>query len=84
MQLVCHKEKYPYAVFMCHSINKTDAYVVPLVGSDATKAKALVICHKDTSFWNPKHRAFQQLKVKPGTIPICHFLIRETLVWIPN
>lgn len=64
-QVVCHKEKYPYAVFMCHSIDETDAYVVPLVGADGTKAKGVAICHKDTSAWNPEHRAFKQLNVKP-------------------
>lgn len=84
-QVICHKEKYPYAVFMCHSIEETDAYVVPLVGADGVaKAKAVAICHRDTSGWNPNHVAFKQLNVEPGTVPICHFLTRNTLVWAPN
>ncbi|GLT50696.1 hypothetical protein SLA2020_241640 [Shorea laevis] len=82
--LVCHKLKYPYAVFLCHSIDKTDVYKVPLIGSDGTKVKAIAVCHKDTSTWNPKHLAFQVLKVKPGSVPICHFLAKETIVWVPN
>ncbi|XVF47305.1 hypothetical protein PTKIN_Ptkin03bG0099200 [Pterospermum kingtungense] len=82
-EIVCHKMKYPYAVFFCHSLDKTAVYNVPLVGNDGTKAKAVAVCHKDTSAWNPNHMAFRVLKVKPGTVPICHFLMRENLVWIP-
>ncbi|GLT50702.1 hypothetical protein SLA2020_241690 [Shorea laevis] len=82
--IVCHKLKYPYAVFLCHSIDKTDVYKVPLIGSDGTKVKAIAVCHKDTSTWHPRHLAFQVLKVKPGSVPICHFLAEETIVWVPN
>ncbi|MBA0644955.1 hypothetical protein Goklo_013120 [Gossypium klotzschianum] len=83
-ELICHKERYPRAVFLCHSINKTTVYKVPLLGRDGTKANALAVCHKDTSAWSPKHKAFQILKVKPGTVPICHFLARDTLAWVSN
>ncbi|KAL4342647.1 hypothetical protein GQ457_08G001830 [Hibiscus cannabinus] len=84
-EMVCHKLKYAYAVFLCHSIEKTTAYTVPLVSTDgSTKAKLLAICHKDTSAWSPDHFAFQILKVKPGTVPVCHFLTKETLVWVPK
>ncbi|GKV16578.1 hypothetical protein SLEP1_g27200 [Rubroshorea leprosula] len=82
--IVCHKMKYPYAVFFCHSIDKTDVYKVPLIGSDGTKVKAIAVCHKDTSTWNPRHVVFQVLKVKPGSVPICHFLGKESIVWVPN
>ncbi|GLT50709.1 hypothetical protein SLA2020_241760 [Shorea laevis] len=83
-EIVCHKLKYPYAVFLCHSLDKTDVYKVPLIGSDGTKVKAIAVCHKDTSTWNPRHLAFLVLKVKPGSVPICHFLAKETIVWVPN
>ncbi|KAK5810476.1 hypothetical protein PVK06_025788 [Gossypium arboreum] len=83
-ELICHKERYPRAVFFCHSINKTTLYKVPLLGRDGTKANALAVCHKDTSAWSPKHIAFQILKVKPGTVPICHFLAKDTLAWVSN
>ncbi|XP_021279204.1 LOW QUALITY PROTEIN: BURP domain-containing protein 8-like [Herrania umbratica] len=82
--IVCHKMKYPYAVYLCHSIKKTVVYKVPLVGTDGTKANAVAVCHKDTSAWSPNHIAFKVLKVKPGAVPICHFLGRDTLVWVPN
>lgn len=82
--VVCHKQNYAYAVFYCHSTQATEAYKVSLEGADGTKAKAVAACHKDTSAWNPKHLAFQVLKVKPGTVPVCHFLPEDHIVWIPN
>ncbi|OMO59834.1 hypothetical protein CCACVL1_24585 [Corchorus capsularis] len=80
--IVCHKTKYPYAVFLCHSIKKTTVYDVPLVGVDGTKVNAVAVCHKDTSAWSPNHIAFKFLKVKPGTVPICHFLRRDAIAWV--
>ncbi|KAJ9702400.1 hypothetical protein PVL29_004235 [Vitis rotundifolia] len=71
-----------YAVFYCHKIPATRAYMVPLVGRDGTKAKAVAVCHTNTMEWNPKYLAFQQLKVKPGTAPICHFLPKDHIVWV--
>lgn len=82
--VVCHKQNYPYAVFYCHATQTTSTYMVPLEGADGTKAKAVAVCHKDTSAWNPKHLAFQVLKVKPGTLPICHFLPEDHIVWVPK
>ncbi|KAK8550473.1 hypothetical protein V6N12_039181 [Hibiscus sabdariffa] len=82
--VVCHKQNYAYAVFYCHKSETTRAYTVPLEGADGTKAKAVAVCHTDTSGWNPKHLAFQVLKVEPGTVPICHFLPQDHIVWVPN
>ncbi|KAJ9139751.1 hypothetical protein P3X46_030455 [Hevea brasiliensis] len=79
--ILCHKERYVYAVFYCHKINATKVYMVPLIGTDGSKAKALVICHMNTSAWSPQHPAFQLLKVKPGS-PVCHFLNDDALVWV--
>ncbi|KAB5513985.1 hypothetical protein DKX38_027891 [Salix brachista] len=31
-----------------------------------------------------KHLAFQVLNVKPGTVPVCHFLPQDHVVWLPN
>ncbi|KAJ9183467.1 hypothetical protein P3X46_007313 [Hevea brasiliensis] len=72
-----HKEdgqNYACAVFYCHSTQTTRAYM----------AQAVAVCHTDTSAWNPKHLAFQVLKVKPGTVPACHFLPQDHAVWVPN
>nr|WCP86632.1 responsive to dehydration 22a [Dianthus spiculifolius] len=82
--VVCHKQNYAYAVFYCHKTKGTSPYVVSLFGEDGTKAKAVAVCHKDTSGWNPKHLAFQVLNVKPGGVPICHFLPEDHVVWVRN
>ncbi|XP_030543057.1 BURP domain protein RD22 [Rhodamnia argentea] len=82
--VVCHKQNYAYAVFYCHKTQATRLYMVPMKGADGTEAKAIAACHTDTSAWNPKHLAFQVLKVKPGTVPVCHFLPEDHIVWFHN
>ncbi|CAK9182715.1 unnamed protein product [Ilex paraguariensis] len=82
--VICHKQSYAYAVFYCHKTHNTKAYMISLKGTDGTAAKAVAVCHKDTSAWNPKHLAFQVLKVTPGTVPICHFLPEDHIVWVSN
>lgn len=82
--VVCHAQKYAYAVFYCHTAQKTEAYEVSMVGSDGTKVDAVAVCHTDTAAWNPKHVAFRVLSVKPGTVPVCHFLPQDHLVWSPK
>ncbi|KAH7524220.1 BURP domain protein RD22 [Ziziphus jujuba] len=82
--VVCHKQNYAYAVFYCHTTESTETFIVPLEGADGTKAKAVAVCHKDTSTWNPKHVAFQVLNVKPGTVPVCHYLPEDHIVWVKN
>ncbi|KAI3967569.1 hypothetical protein MKW92_009269 [Papaver armeniacum] len=71
-------------IFYCHetSAHTAQAYVVPLVGADGMKIKATAVCHQDTSKWDPDHVAFQVFKVKPGTVPICHFLTEDSIVWV--
>ncbi|AED93472.1 BURP domain protein RD22 [Arabidopsis thaliana] len=79
--VVCHKQKYPFAVFYCHKAMMTTVYAVPLEGENGMRAKAVAVCHKNTSAWNPNHLAFKVLKVKPGTVPVCHFLPETHVVW---
>ncbi|KQK09599.1 BURP domain-containing protein 3 [Brachypodium distachyon] len=80
--VACHAEPYPYAVFACHLTQATRAYTVSMVGStDGTAVEAVAVCHADTAGWNPRHVAFQVLKVKPGTVPVCHFLPQDHVVW---
>lgn len=76
----CHSRPYPYAVFYCHAAGETKAYTMALEG-DGTKVEAVAVCHLDTSKWNPKHLAFQVLKVKPGSVPISHFMPKEDVLW---
>ncbi|KAL6845099.1 hypothetical protein ACP4OV_024594 [Aristida adscensionis] len=79
--VACHAEPYAYAVFACHLTQRTRAYSVSMVGTDGTGVEAVAVCHADTSGWNPRHVAFQVLKVKPGTAPVCHFLPQDHVVW---
>ncbi|OAY82747.1 BURP domain-containing protein 3, partial [Ananas comosus] len=79
--VACHVETYAYAVFYCHLTGSTRAYMVKMVGKDGAAVDAAAVCHADTAAWNPKHLAFQVLNVKPGTMPICHFLPQDHVVW---
>lgn len=82
--VACHAQAYAYAVFYCHTTQKTKAYEVTMVGKDGTRVDAVAVCHTDTAKWNPKHIAFKVLNVKPGTVPVCHFLPQDHLVWCPK
>ncbi|XP_074575727.1 BURP domain-containing protein 6 [Curcuma longa] len=79
--VACHAEKYAYAVFYCHTSAAARAYTVSLVGADGAKVEAVAVCHTDTAGWNPNHVAFKALKVSPGTVPVCHYLPEDHLVW---
>ncbi|WVZ21601.1 hypothetical protein V8G54_008923 [Vigna mungo] len=52
-------------------------------GGDYYKKRGEV-CYTDTSQWNPKHLAFQVLKVKPETVLVRHFLPEDHVVWKTN
>ncbi|KAJ4833429.1 hypothetical protein Tsubulata_034356 [Turnera subulata] len=81
----CHPQQYLYPVFYCHEMHATRAYLVSLAATDdVTKANAAAVCHTDTSKWNPDHLAFHALKVQPGSVPICHFLPEDHIVWVAN
>ncbi|KAJ1387169.1 BURP domain, partial [Sesbania bispinosa] len=80
--VACHPMSYPYVVFWCHELSETVAYFMPLEGEDGARVKAIAVCHKDTSKWDPNHLAFQVLKVKPGTVPVCHFFPEGHLLWL--
>ncbi|OAY53743.1 hypothetical protein MANES_03G020400v8 [Manihot esculenta] len=82
--VACHVQDYVYPIFYCHATHTAKAYMVPLVGTNDTNVKAVAVCHTDTSKWNPRHLAFQVLKVKPGAVPICHFLPTDHFVWVAN
>ncbi|XP_073055380.1 BURP domain protein RD22-like [Primulina eburnea] len=80
--VACHKQAYAYAVFYCHKTETTVAYEVSMVAADGLKKEAVAVCHLDTTAWNPKHLAFQVLKVNPGSVPVCHFLPSDHVVWV--
>ncbi|CAN6343698.1 unnamed protein product [Urochloa humidicola] len=82
--VACHDEPYPYAVFRCHKIglSMTKAYVVSLRGlRDGRKVDMAVICHLDTSDWNPAYPAFVMMHTKPGESSVCHFMPYANLLF---
>ncbi|KAH7692141.1 BURP domain-containing protein [Dioscorea alata] len=79
--VTCHPLPYVYTVFYCHAMVKSKTYKVSLEGNDKAKVEAVAVCHLDTAKWNPKHLAFQVLKVKPGGVPVCHFLPEGNVLW---
>ncbi|CAN6457725.1 unnamed protein product [Victoria cruziana] len=81
--VTCHSMVFPYAVFYCHSFAGTRAYMVPLIADDGGRVNAVALCHFDTSNWNAGHASFRVLGVKPGTVPVCHFIV-QGLAWVPN
>ncbi|XP_020208124.1 unknown seed protein USP [Cajanus cajan] len=81
--VMCHRLNFEDVVFYCHQINATTTYMVPLVASDGTKARALTICHHDTRGMDPTV-LYEVLKVKPGTVPVCHFVGNKAIAWVPN
>ncbi|PKU79924.1 BURP domain-containing protein 3 [Dendrobium catenatum] len=78
----CHPEAYAYAVFFCHATASSEVYEVEMAAEGGKSGvKAVAVCHTDTAGWNPNHLAFRVLNVKPGTVPVCHFLPQDHLVW---
>ncbi|XP_028789886.1 embryonic abundant protein VF30.1-like [Neltuma alba] len=56
---------------------------IPMKTTDGTRTSIVAICHRDTRAVEP-HKLFRQLKVKPGTVPVCHFLGSGTISWVPR
>uniref|UniRef100_A0A7N0VIK0 BURP domain-containing protein n=1 Tax=Kalanchoe fedtschenkoi TaxID=63787 RepID=A0A7N0VIK0_KALFE len=79
--VACHAKNFAYPMFICHAAATTRAYSVPLVGANGSKVNAMVACHTNTARWNPKNLAFQMLKVTPGSVPVCHFLPEDHIMW---
>ncbi|CAN6164194.1 unnamed protein product [Urochloa humidicola] len=85
MVAVCHEVTYPYAVFYCHTINPTAAYLVTLAAEDRASPamEALAVCHLDTSLWSPRQPFLVAHNLRPGDAAVCHFLSKLSIVWVP-
>ena len=81
--VMCHRLNFRTAVFYCHEVRETTAFMVPLVAGDGTKTQALAVCHSDTSGMN-HHMLHELMGVDPGTNPVCHFLGSKAILWVPN
>ncbi|CAI8584199.1 unnamed protein product [Vicia faba] len=81
--VMCHRLNFKKVVFYCHAVNASTTYMVPLTASGGTKSKALTICHHDTRGMNP-NVLHEVLNVKPGTVPVCHFIGNKAIAWVPD
>lgn len=81
--VMCHRLNFEKVVFYCHQVNATASYMVPLVAADGTEVTALAACHHDTRGMNP-NLLYEVLKVRLGTVPVCHFVGNKAIAWIPN
>ena len=85
--VACHPIPYPYAIYGCHHIaTGSKVFKVSLVGYENEDImEALGMCHLDTSGWNPNHKLFKTLGIKPGkNSSACHFFPVNHLLWIPR
>ncbi|TVU06323.1 hypothetical protein EJB05_49531, partial [Eragrostis curvula] len=68
--VACHGGLYPYTVFMCHDTGAVRAYMADMEGArDGGKVTVAIVCHTDTSLWDPEHMSFRLLGTKPGGEP---------------
>ncbi|XP_028789887.1 unknown seed protein 30.1-like [Neltuma alba] len=81
--VMCHKLNFKKPVFYCHQVNATITYIVPMKAADGTRTNIVALCHRDTRGMDP-HKLFHQLKVLPGTVPVCHFLGSGAISWVPR
>uniref|UniRef100_A0A0E0GII9 BURP domain-containing protein n=1 Tax=Oryza nivara TaxID=4536 RepID=A0A0E0GII9_ORYNI len=79
--VACHGMAYAYAVFGCHTTTAA-AYMVALSGADGTRAEALAACHADAA--PGVAEAYKRLGVAPGSVPVCHFLPQDDMLWVRN
>ncbi|KAF5730837.1 BURP domain-containing protein 17-like isoform X1 [Tripterygium wilfordii] len=80
----CHLMPYPYTIYGCHHLSntKTKVFRVSVEGNEGDQVKIPVVCHMNTSTWDPNHEAFQTLNFKPGAAPVCHMFPEGDLAWI--
>ena len=81
--VTCHQLLFPYLLYYCHSVPKVRVYQVDILDPNS-KAKinnGVVICHMNTSSWNPTHEAFLALGSAPGRIEVCHWIFPNGLMW---
>lgn len=91
--VTCHSMNFPFALFYCHAVNPTRIYEVTLkkVENGVVSAtqrmspvvRALVVCHVNTSGFDPKLNYWVKLGLKPGQASVCHFLTRGDVLWTP-
>ncbi|XP_042486113.1 polygalacturonase-1 non-catalytic subunit beta-like [Macadamia integrifolia] len=79
--VICHSQPFPFQVYYCHVLQKVKIYAVDIYALEKVN-HAIMICHYDTSTWNPNHLAFQLLGFGPGLIKVCHWINENGMVWV--
>ncbi|CAM0952476.1 unnamed protein product [Alopecurus aequalis] len=82
--VACHNKPYPYALYLCHTTRRSQAYKIVIQGNfrgDQTIAM-VAVCHRDTRNWTPSHPAFKVLGEHPGGNPVCHFTPYADLLFV--
>ncbi|TVU06426.1 hypothetical protein EJB05_49639, partial [Eragrostis curvula] len=83
--VACHDGRYPYTVFMCHDTGAVRAYMADMEGArDGGMVTVAIVCHTDTSLWDPEHMSFRLLGTKPGGEPVCHFMPYGHIMFAKN
>ncbi|MCL7035183.1 hypothetical protein MKW94_026791 [Papaver nudicaule] len=82
--IACHLLPFPKALFYCHRMPQTRVFQAALAGEDGRNLMStMVVCHMDTSTWNPSHIAFKQVHLTPSsTTSICHILLDTDVMWV--
>ncbi|KAF4361356.1 hypothetical protein G4B88_005146 [Cannabis sativa] len=77
--VACHLMEFPYAVYGCHSmVGDRRLFKMSLRGERGDIVETIVVCHLDTSEWEPEHISFKALGFGPGMGPVCHFFPDQT------
>ncbi|KAL6658646.1 hypothetical protein ACP70R_004232 [Stipagrostis hirtigluma subsp. patula] len=84
--VVCHDQPYPYTVYQCHGTGprQARAYMVDMEDARGGAVTVAVVCHTDTSRWNPEHVSFKLLGTVPGGAPVCHLMPYGHVIWAEN
>eukprot|EP00250_Pteridium_aquilinum_P013966 c21690_g1_i1 orf=190-1281(+) len=78
----CHDMRFPSLVFSCHMTQTAQLMDVSVKLANGNIVHMPVVCHMDTSYWNPSHIAFQALNVEPGKSSICHWFPENSFIFV--
>nr|QXY82431.1 BURP [Selaginella kraussiana] len=79
--VTCHPMVFPYALYMCHFVPKSVPIKVTLQDDHDKLVVVPVMCHMDTSEFDPSHLSFKILNTKPGEAEMCHWMPNSHIMW---
>ncbi|XP_042485001.1 polygalacturonase non-catalytic subunit AroGP2-like [Macadamia integrifolia] len=77
---LCHSLPFPFQIYYCHVLQKVKVFAVDIHARKKVN-HAIMVCHYDTSTWNPNHYAFKMHGFGPGLIEVCHWINENAMVW---